>query len=678
MKNVLVLGVCAGLSFPLSAQETPVADSVIVESEILPSAQSVVKTPEITLFKSAEVPDAFSDVGRTEIITRREIENAPVQTLSGVLSRAMNTTVQSTGPMASLGQVYMRGGDANTVLILLNGRRVSSQLREIYNLDNIPVTLDMIDHIEIRTGSDAKQFGEFAINGVINIVTRDRVEESGLMVGANGGSLSSYGGNVIGTARAKKWDLVASVAGGSSEWEDQQHSDVKAYLHTQYQLTKWANLFFEGSFVYNKYNMPYLFGRSENAENANTYNFRGVGGFDMPVGKRFNLFATYSYSNFKEQYDPYGYRNTPLDDPYVEYYLDKVVYNRYRNAAFDLGGKYRAKMVDIYFGFNYNSARFTSNDILGDLLDKWQQLPGKPYSFYKYYGVADTWRLYYNMSLKFDKWYANAGLSINNSTEYDNLAFMYGGEFGWKFNDKFRVFVGIDRSFRNETFYEKYVYNSLVHGNDSPENEFVTQWNLGVKYQNDYSNLEITGYLQTKKDAIVLQLQKNVGYFLYSNYSSSNINIQGVEGRYRIDFDKLTDGKVPVTNLSLSYAYNHSDLKDQYSVLTDNYVEHNAQAGLSVRIVKNLSLDVNYALQKRANELVLSRSAADTVSYKWNSLLDARLVWKAKNDRYQIYVQGQNLLNEKYFTTSYLRAPRMSVVGGVKYNLYFSRKKYRP
>src|SRR5699024_6387469 len=140
MKNVLVLGVCAGLSFPLSAQETPVADSVIVESEILPSAQSVVKTPEITLFKSAEVPDAFSDVGRTEIITRREIENAPVQTLSGVLSRAMNTTVQSTGPMASLGQVYMRGGDANTVLILLNGRRVSSQLREIYNLDNIPVT----------------------------------------------------------------------------------------------------------------------------------------------------------------------------------------------------------------------------------------------------------------------------------------------------------------------------------------------------------------------------------------------------------------------------------------------------------------------------------------------------------------------------------------------------------
>lgn len=95
------------------------------------------------------------------------------------------------------------------------------------------------------------------------------------------------------------------------------------------------------------------------------------------------------------------------------------------------------------------------------------------------------------------------------------------------------MFVGIDRSFRNETFYEKYVYNSLVHGNDSPENEFVTQWNLGVKYQNDYSNLEITGYLQTKKDAIVLQLQKNVGYFLYSNYSSSNINIQGVEGRYR-------------------------------------------------------------------------------------------------------------------------------------------------
>ena len=184
MKSLLALGVCMGVSLQVFAQETPSADTLATPST----------TPEkIALFKNEEVPSDFSELGRTEIITRQQIESSATQTLAGVLSQALNTSVQSSGPMQSFGQVYMRGGSAEGVLILLDGQRMNSVLRETYTLDNIPVTLDMIDHIEIRTGANARQFGEYATNGVINIVTRRDVENNGISVGGFGGTQSNYG-----------------------------------------------------------------------------------------------------------------------------------------------------------------------------------------------------------------------------------------------------------------------------------------------------------------------------------------------------------------------------------------------------------------------------------------------------------------------------------------------------
>ena len=86
---------------------------------------------------------------------------------------------------------------------------------------------------------------------------------------------------------------------------------------------------------------------------------------------------------------------------------------------------------------------------------------------------------------------------------------------------------------------------------------------------------------------------------------------------------------------------------------------------------------MDFSLQQRSGDLV-ETIGADTTTYKWASLLSARLLWKPQNERYQVYVQGQNLLNQKFYTTSYVQAPQMSILAGVKYNLYVgrSRKNY--
>lgn len=666
MKNIFILGICMCMSSGAFAMEQAAADSVKRDDSL--------KIRRIGLFSEKTAPDWFSELGRTEVITRQDIESCPVQTLEGVLSRVPGISIRRYGPMGSLGQVNVRGGEGNTVAIFVNGQRINSMLRSIYTLDNIPVSLDMIESIEVRLGGDSQRFGEFATDGVINIITRADLKNSGMMVDAYGGSLTSYGGSVTGALNKRKFDLTANVSGSNVQDEDDEHSDVKTYLQTSYGIAPWVKLVADGSFVYNKYQAPFLFGSNTATEMDNTYNFKGSAGFRFPISNKLNLFALYSYSNFKEQYDPFDMRDTPLDDPYAQYKLNKVQYTRYRNSVIDFGGSYRARMVDVYFGFNHTSSYFESSNILGDPLDYWKKVPGKPYNFYRYYGSRDTWRLYYDMSLKFKKWYLNAGLSMNGSGEYGTLTFGYGGELGFNIAKGFKAFMSLNRSFRNATFFEQYVYDDNFHGDSELENELVMAWNAGIKYRNDYSAFRLTAYTQSRKEAIVMQKYENSTYFSFANYSTSNIAVRGFEAGYDINIDKLTKGVIPVTNLSLGYAYNTNNL-DAYSLLTNNYMEHNAQAALTVKLFKNLYIDADYALQHRANSHLVLEST-DTVGYKWNSLLDAAVTWKAPSDRFWIYVRAQNLLNQKFYDVSYIRTnPGASFVAGVKYNFLLGRKK---
>lgn len=234
--------------------------------------------------------------------------------------------------------------------------------------------------------------------------------------------------------------------------------------------------------------------------------------------------------------------------------------------------------------------------------------------------------------------------------------------------------MSLNRSFRNATFFEQYVYDDNFHGDSELENELVMAWNAGIKYRNDYSAFRLTAYTQSRKEAIVMQKYENSTYFSFANYSTSNIAVRGFEAGYDINIDKLTKGVIPVTNLSLGYAYNTNNL-DAYSLLTNNYMEHNAQAALTVKLFKNLYIDADYALQHRANSHLVLEST-DTVGYKWNSLLDAAVTWKAPSDRFWIYVRAQNLLNQKFYDVSYIRTnPGASFVAGVKYNFLLGRKK---
>ncbi len=112
----------------------------------------------------------------TTVITREQIERSPQTSLPEIISREAGVQTTSTyGGLNGAGtKVDLRGfgaASSSNTLILIDGRRLNDWDQEGFDLSKI--AKDSVERIEITRGnSGAVLYGDGAVGGVINIVTR--------------------------------------------------------------------------------------------------------------------------------------------------------------------------------------------------------------------------------------------------------------------------------------------------------------------------------------------------------------------------------------------------------------------------------------------------------------------------------------------------------------------------
>ena len=169
----------------------------------------------------------------TSIITREDIEHSPAKTLQDVLSREPGIQVQNLfgGVNGARSVVDMRGFGAaahSNTLFLINGRRV--QDLDIVGVDLASIPRESIERIEITRGnSGAVLYGDGAVGGVINIVTRNGVGlKSGGRIDGAVGSFGHKEGNVSSQGSSRNWSYsVFGTAIDSDGYRD--NSEYEQY-----------------------------------------------------------------------------------------------------------------------------------------------------------------------------------------------------------------------------------------------------------------------------------------------------------------------------------------------------------------------------------------------------------------------------------------------------------------
>jgi outer membrane receptor protein involved in Fe transport len=150
---------------------------------------------------ATRTPERLQDVpASVSVISLDQIRNSPAQGLDDILRQVPGMTLDMIGPDVGHPTAYnegMRGlpTTETRMLVLLDGVPVNDPFFGYIQWNRIP--LDNIDHVEIVRGGGSPLWGNAAMGGVINVITRPPNEQM-LDVDASGGSYGSYRASAYG------------------------------------------------------------------------------------------------------------------------------------------------------------------------------------------------------------------------------------------------------------------------------------------------------------------------------------------------------------------------------------------------------------------------------------------------------------------------------------------------
>jgi len=105
------------------------------------------------------------------VLDRRDIAQAPVQSINDLLKYAIGVDVRQRGAIGAQTDISIRGGTQDQIILLLNGINICDP-QTGHNAMDLPIDLSEIVRIEVIEGPAGRIYGSSSLVGAINIVTR--------------------------------------------------------------------------------------------------------------------------------------------------------------------------------------------------------------------------------------------------------------------------------------------------------------------------------------------------------------------------------------------------------------------------------------------------------------------------------------------------------------------------
>jgi len=176
-------------------------------------AQGIEINPVVVSATRMEQP--LSEVlSSVSVITRQDIDKSQAATLADLLQGEAGFEFGRSGGPGTVTSFFLRGQESKNVVVLIDG--VRSQIDGLGALTITDLPLNQIDRVEVLRGNAGALYGESAIGGVINVITRagkgTPKAYGAATVGSRKTELSAgYGGNVEGTS----FDFNAGASGAA-------------------------------------------------------------------------------------------------------------------------------------------------------------------------------------------------------------------------------------------------------------------------------------------------------------------------------------------------------------------------------------------------------------------------------------------------------------------------------
>ncbi len=159
--------------------KNPISLLLLASASGIAMAKEPIQLDTVTVTTATKTEKAIDGVTASIIvINAAQIRKTGASTLKGIFNKLPSLTLQygrfPHPSSRSKAAISIRGAGANGTLLLIDGKRLSGETENPYEMDRIPAA--MIERIEIVKGSMSTLYGSDAIGGVINIITKQADE----------------------------------------------------------------------------------------------------------------------------------------------------------------------------------------------------------------------------------------------------------------------------------------------------------------------------------------------------------------------------------------------------------------------------------------------------------------------------------------------------------------------
>lgn len=164
-------------------------------------AQVTQEVPE-TVIQAKRIDLPFSQNSHTiNVISNEEIKTSSAQNVADLLQQIPGIDVRRRGTDGMQSDLYIRGGNFEQTLLLIDGIKVDDAQTGHHTM-NMIIPFENIERIEVIKGPAARIYGQNAFGGAINIVTKSNVENR-VTAQLGTGSYGRFNGEIGGALKIK-------------------------------------------------------------------------------------------------------------------------------------------------------------------------------------------------------------------------------------------------------------------------------------------------------------------------------------------------------------------------------------------------------------------------------------------------------------------------------------------
>jgi len=637
MNKFLALMSCISFVMPniASAQQADGdMENILVSASLLP----------ITINRSANA---------ITIIDRNEINNRAIVSASDLLRDVAGLAVSRSGAQGSQTQIRMRGGEANHLLVLIDGVEANNPAQsDEFNWGTLVAA--HIERIEIIRGPQSSMLGSDAMAGVVNIITRSADQPLSANAFFETGGFNTQNNGISIGFKDGGFDMRLGVSDLQTDGENisRSGSEKDGYENTNLNLKS-------GWRASDQLRLTFV---ARQSDGMNEYD--ADSDFDSLIDDQDNVSKFRSATmQLKADYSSFnGHWQHQLS----------MAQSTNKNAEFN------QRTPGTVTDSNKDQYRLVSSLLWDELNHRLSLLIEReeeefqqrgPINDYGVFGIYDP-----NQSRSRDtdslalEYRADVSekLTLAVSTRHDDNSEFNSSDTSrveaiYQINDSVRLRSAYGTAIKNPTFTERFGFYTNFIGNPSLEPEESSNWELGIDqlFNQGGSTLSVTFFNSELENEIDGNFMDPVTF----RYTSKNR--QGLSKRQGMELttvNKLNDA----VSLNTSYTYTDSVESDGANRLVDEVrrARHIGSLNLSWQAMDSLHINANAQY---------NGSQMDVVYPKNVKLADYTVVNLSANYRatpnLDVYVRFDNLLNESYEEVFSYQTLGFSANIGVRYKL---------